>query len=137
MEVVIWYMLSEKYWCIDKMKGQTKSKLANAERISPWMLWQQFILVTRQHCITSSELFQFLTAYVSKDLERLIWKNSVCKPKSLKTKICHLESVNWQYAMFCPQTPHLPFQENQWKSCCTKLLLTLLFCMITFLAYHI
>lgn len=90
-----------------------QSKLANAERISPWMLWQQFILVTRQHCITSSELFQFLTACVSKDLERLIWKNSVCKPKSLKIKICNLESVNWQYATFCPQIPHLPFQENQ------------------------
>lgn len=43
------------------------------------MLWQQFVLVTPQHCITGSELFQFLAAYVSKDLESLAaWRNRVC-----------------------------------------------------------
>lgn len=77
METLLWYMLSEKYQCIHKIYGRTKSRLADAERVFPWMLWQQFVLVTKQRCITSSELFQFLTAYVSKDLERLTQKNMV------------------------------------------------------------
>lgn len=62
------------------------------------MLWQQFILVTRQHCVTSSELFQFLTAYISKDLERLK-EHTVCELQCLKTKTYNFESVKWSYAM--------------------------------------
>lgn len=54
MEVVIWIMLCEKYKYIDKIYGHIKGKLAHKERISPWMLWQTFVLVAKQHCVTSS-----------------------------------------------------------------------------------